>query len=234
MTKPKVGFIYAHPDDETFGCACLIRELADQDSEPVLLCATRGDAGKTGRLGEMTREELAVLREQELRAAGDIMGLTVIQHLGYPDGKLKDVPREELVEHIVHFIHTYQLAVVVTFPEDGISGHLDHVAIHHATNEAIFSGRCPSVQKLYYNAPFAMRGTADGVTLQISVEPHWPMKAEALRAHQSQIFSIERVFGNLEQIPENELKRGEPFVLAWERGAHWPKKHEATIYDDLI
>jgi len=234
MTKPKVGFIYAHPDDETFGCASLIRELADQDNEPVLLCATRGDAGKTGRLGEMTREELAVLREQELRTAGDIMGLSVIHHLGYPDGKLKDVPRAELVEHIVQFIQYHQLAVVVTFPEDGVSGHLDHIAIHHATNEAIFSGRCPSVQKLYYNAPFAVRESGEGVTLKVLVEPHWTMKAAALRAHQSQVFSVERVFGDLEQMPDQAWAKEEVFMLAWERGTHWPKKQEVTIYDDLV
>ena len=40
------AFIYAHPDDETFLSGCLIRQLADQGDNPILLLATRGEAGR--------------------------------------------------------------------------------------------------------------------------------------------------------------------------------------------
>ncbi|WP_442604160.1 PIG-L deacetylase family protein [Paenibacillus sp. KN14-4R] len=226
-----VSFIYAHPDDETFGCASLIRNLVDQGGKATLLSATRGDAGKTGRLGEMTKEELAIVREQELKNACDIMGISVIKHLGYPDGKLNTIDRTELAEQIIQFINEQQAEVVVTFPEDGISLHPDHTAIHHATNEAIFSGRCPSVQKYYYNASKPLEQMGHYPNLRIDTEQMWEMKASALKAHKSQVFSVERVFG--EQVTFDERYRYESFVLVWERGTEWPNKQEQFIFDDV-
>ena len=85
-----VAFVYAHPDDETFGCSYLIRQIADEGGNAVLLTATRGDAGKTGRLGAMTREELAAKRDLELEKAANILGISTVEQLGMGDGKLKD------------------------------------------------------------------------------------------------------------------------------------------------
>ena len=41
-------FIYAHPDDESFGVAGIARMYADQGAEIALVTATRGDAGRAG------------------------------------------------------------------------------------------------------------------------------------------------------------------------------------------
>ncbi|MDG0876360.1 PIG-L family deacetylase [Paenibacillus thiaminolyticus] len=228
-----VGFIYAHPDDETFGCACLIRSLADQGVSAALLTATSGEAGKPGRLGPMTRDALAARRERELAAAGAIMGLADIELLRYPDGQLSSVPRSELVAKIAAFLNRHRIAVVVTFPEDGISGHPDHIAIHHAVNEAVWSGLCPTVQKLYYNMPLMGPEAGSGSVISLEAAPYWEMKAAALRAHESQILSVERVFGDLQALPVNERMRGESFALIWERGVHRPTVRERSLLDGL-
>ncbi|CAH8244005.1 PIG-L family deacetylase [Paenibacillus melissococcoides] len=228
-----VGFIYAHPDDETFGCACLIRSLADQGVSAALLTATSGEAGKTGRLGPMSREELAARRERELAAAGAIMGLADIELLRYPDGQLSSVPRSEVVAKIAAFLNRHRIEVVVTFPEDGISGHPDHIAIHHAVNEAVWSGSCPHVQKLYYNMPLTVPEAEADSVIRLEVAPYWEMKAAALRAHESQILSIERVFGDLQTVPADERMREEAFALVWKRGVHRPAIREHSVLDDL-
>jgi LmbE family N-acetylglucosaminyl deacetylase len=119
--------------------------------------------------------------------------------------------------------------VEVTFPEDGMNGHPDHVAIHHAVKEAVMSGRCPSVVKMYYNLSKALEEKGISPTLRIDTEPHWAMKAKALRAHESQILSIERVFGDLTACPAD--RRYEKLVLSWERGKDWPLTQEAWITD---
>ncbi|WP_435924979.1 PIG-L deacetylase family protein [Paenibacillus sp. DYY-L-2] len=217
MFKNKtVAFIYAHPDDETFGCSYLIRQIADEGGVPVLLTATRGDAGKTGRLGEMTREELAAKREIELENAGKILGIQVIEQLGMGDGKLKEVDPALLQDKIADFLVRHQAEMVVTFPEDGISGHADHIVIHHAVNQVLFDGRAPSVQKLYYNR-MGTYGAESSSLLVIEEAGKWDVKRRALAAHESQILSIERVFGKLgPEVPPNH--RLEAFELAWERG----------------
>ncbi len=73
--KHRYGFIYAHPDDETFLSACIIRKLADQGENPVLLLATRGEAGRQGLERATDRSELAKLREKEMDEAAKVLGL---------------------------------------------------------------------------------------------------------------------------------------------------------------
>lgn len=233
MTE-SIGLIYAHPDDETFTSACLIRQAADLGKKTVLLTATWGEAGKSGRLGAMTKEELAVKREQELHEAGRIMGLSEIENLGFPDGSLDSVDRNLLVDHIVQFLQKHQISIVVTFPEDGISGHRDHIVIHHAVKEAVYSGCCPSVQKLYFKAARDFIESGKIPTLTIDSENYWDMKACALRAHESQILSIERVFGKEIAYQKDSIHKDETYILAWERGKDYPQKIEQSIYDDLV
>ncbi|WP_334071832.1 MULTISPECIES: PIG-L deacetylase family protein [Paenibacillus] len=227
-----IAFIYAHPDDETFTSSYLIRKSAREGHLPVLLTATRGDAGKTGRLGSMTPRELAARRERELEQAARILGIAEVRQLGMGDGKLKDVPAEELQKHIEEFIVRHNAEVVVTFPEDGISGHRDHIVIHHAVNAVIFSGRTPSVQKLYYNQLGSYQSESSSV-VKVEAGSLWEAKRLALQAHESQILSIERVFGELgPEVPPHH--RFEAFELAWERGVHFPHKSEQTIWDNLL
>jgi len=233
MTTGKtVAFIYAHPDDETFGCSYLIRQIADEGGHAVLLTATRGDAGKTGRLGPMTREELAAKRDLELEKAAKILGISVVEQLGMGDGKLKEVEPGLLREKIADFLRRHQAEVVVTFPEDGLSGHQDHIVIHHAVNDVVFGGQAPTVQKLYYNQLGSYASEQSSV-LRVAAGDRWDAKRRALEAHESQVFSVERVFGELG--PDVPPHHGfETFELAWERGVKFPLKTEQSIYDGLI
>ncbi|GJM70209.1 hypothetical protein HMSSN036_24250 [Paenibacillus macerans] len=171
-----VAFIYAHPDDETFGCSYLIRQIADEGSRAVLLTATRGDAGKTGRLGAMTREELAAKRDLELEKAANILGISTVEQLGMGDGKLKETDPALLREKVADFLRRHQAEIVVTFPEDGISGHQDHIVIHHAVNDVVFSGQAPTVQKLYYNQ-FGSFDSKKSSVLRVEAAGRWDANA---------------------------------------------------------
>jgi N-acetylglucosamine malate deacetylase 2 len=210
-----IGFIYAHPDDETFGSACYIRELADQGHRPVLLLATKGDAGKTGFLGPMSKEQLAETRVQEMEKAAAILGIDVVEHLGHPDGKLAEVDVNQLSEQIAEFTNRYRCETIVSFPEDGINGHPDHVAIHQAAIQAVRSGACHTVQRMYCLGPLDQREALEKAAIRVDTVPLWEMKAAALLAHESQRLAVNRVFGSLEKAPEHF--RYETFILAWKR-----------------
>ncbi|OXM87999.1 PIG-L deacetylase family protein [Paenibacillus rigui] len=215
------AFIYAHPDDETFLSGCLIRQLADRGAKPILLLATKGDAGKkNGSLQQATNEELAAVRVKEMDKAAHILGLSLVEHLGYPDGKLNTVPTEAAVEAILAFINTHQPENVFTFGEDGGNGHPDHIAISKLTTSAATSGRCPSVRRLFYVASETLLTQGLSPAISVDTEPNWAVKAAALRAHDSQMLAIERYFGSLASFPEH--RRYESFVLAWEQGIWFP------------
>lgn len=228
---PIVGFMYAHPDDESFLSACLIRQIVDRGGKAILLVATKGDAGKTGLLGELSKTELAAQRVKELTAAGNILGLSDIRHLGLPDGKLSDYTERELLESVIAYINEQKAQIIVTFAEDGGNGHPDHIAIHQATKAALKSGRCPSIQKLYYPVSPIIQQQGHQASYVIDTEKLWNIKAAALRAHESQKLVIEKYFGDLETCPE--VRRYEKFGLAWHRGTVWPSKQERFIFDDL-
>ncbi|MCQ6559471.1 PIG-L deacetylase family protein [Paenibacillus mendelii] len=209
----KAGFVYAHPDDETFMSAAVIRQIADTGGNPVLLVATRGDAGfKNGDYTNASREELGVIREQEMAEAAQVLGLTVVEHLGYPDGKLGEADDRELVLQIEVFLQKHEVEAVFTFPLDGGNGHPDHIAISHAATAAVRGGKCPSVRALYYGY-FNKGGELQEPELIVETAPYWPFKAAALRAHDSQKHSINRHFGSLDQPRED--RRYEMFVAAW-------------------
>lgn len=231
-----IAGIYAHPDDETFGASLAVMEMVRRGDQFVLLSATPGDAGKAGPYAPLTPEELGERRKTELERAGIILGFSEIQHLNYNDGKLSKVPLDQLTREVAQFINAHEAAVVLTFPEDGIYGHPDHIAIHRAATQAVVSGLCPSVQKLYYTASDELlkQGRQPSVLFEPSPED-WMRKAEALRAHETQINSINRVFGDLAS-PASALPsvQKEGFILAWQRGLHWPAADESYFTDGLI
>jgi LmbE family N-acetylglucosaminyl deacetylase len=228
-----VSYLFAHPDDESFLCSALSRELVDRGHPPALLLATRGDAGNNnGSNSHLTQDELAKVREAEMEQAAAILGIAEIEHLGLPDGKLQEADYESFLERAADFIDRMQAAVIVTFPEDGGNLHPDHIAISRIATAAILSGRCPSVQKLYYVFSNTLREEGIKPAVELDTERHWPIKAEALRAHKSQILAVERYFGKLDTFPET--RRYESFALAWERGAGWPVKRESSVLDDLV
>jgi LmbE family N-acetylglucosaminyl deacetylase len=227
-----VAFVFAHPDDETFSSACLIRRLADEGHRPVLLLATKGDAGhKNGYAVGRSREELAAIREKEMEKAAAIIGLAAVEHLGLPDGQLSTVDETRFLADVTDFLNRHRPRVVITFPPDGINGHPDHVAVSRAATEAAIGGRCPSVEKLYYVLSNTLIREGRRAAVTVDAESAWPMKAEALRAHESQILSIRRFFGNLDECPAHA--RHESFALRWERGTDWPAKTERSLLDGL-
>ncbi|NQX64573.1 PIG-L family deacetylase [Paenibacillus alba] len=226
----RYGFIYAHPDDETFLSACLIRELADQGEAPVLLLATRGDAGRQGLERAANREELAQLREEEMKAAAEVLGLADVEHLGWPDGQLAMIDFEDLVAGVIAFIQKHELEILFSFAEDGGNGHPDHVTISKATTAAVLSGQCPSVRKLYYASSSTLRANGHKSSIVVDTEANWKMKAAALQAHATQHVAIAKYFGDLAAFPEE--RRFEAFVLGWQDGVMWPKPEIAAQLEE--
>ncbi|MNN70184.1 1D-myo-inositol 2-acetamido-2-deoxy-alpha-D-glucopyranoside deacetylase [compost metagenome] len=135
----------------------------------------------------------------------------------------------ELRASIADFLRRHGAEIVVTFPEDGISGHADHIVIHHVVNDVVFSGEIETVQKLYYNG---IRPEENRSNIKKSGDQYWEVKRRALECHESQVLSVERAFGKIANLGAASFSP-EYLLLAWERGEHFPQKKEVSIYDDL-
>jgi LmbE family N-acetylglucosaminyl deacetylase len=160
MTDPlKLLFVYAHPDDETLGTGPVTARYAAERVEVYLVTATRGERGWQGPEAANPGEAaLGRIREAELRAAAQVLGIKEVNFLDYIDGDLDQANPAEAIGKIVSHLRRIRPQVVVTFGPDGAYGHPDHIAISQLTQAAVVcaadstygTGLPQRVAKLYY------------------------------------------------------------------------------------
>ncbi|MDQ4124926.1 MAG: PIG-L family deacetylase [Actinomycetota bacterium] len=120
--------IWAHPDDEVFTSAGLMAEAVRRGDRVVCVHLTRGEAGLYHRQVWPARE-LAALRSAELETSLARLGVTEQRFLDLPDGGLCLVPWDEVVVRLHDELVDVDPDVVVTFGNDGFTGHPDHRAL---------------------------------------------------------------------------------------------------------
>ena len=128
--------VFAHPDDESFTSAATIAKYVKAGWNVDLICATRGEKGETGFLGEKTPQELAVVRQKELENACAVLGIQKMEFLDYVDGELKTDPPGKLENVIYEKMIESIPDIVITFDTSGISNHPDHIRLSFATTFA--------------------------------------------------------------------------------------------------
>jgi LmbE family N-acetylglucosaminyl deacetylase len=150
--------VFAHPDDESLACGGTLARAADAGARVALLCASRGERGSVGDPALVPDGNLGAVRANELREAAGVLGLSEVTILDHPDGDLRwaDVPI--LHAEIVAAIERLRPDAVITFGEDGLYWHLDHIGVHERTFTAVRS-LGPLAPPLYYVTmpPGAMR-----------------------------------------------------------------------------
>ena len=139
--------VWAHPDDEAYVSAGLMMRARADGERVVVVTATRGEAG-VDVSAEPGRAPLATLREAELAASLDQVGVTEHHWLPYRDGGLADVPRSEGVEAVARHLAAVRPDTIVTFGPDGLTGHDDHRTISDWTTRAWFAAGRPG--RLWY------------------------------------------------------------------------------------
>ena len=141
--------IFAHPDDEAFGCAGLMAAATDAGAHVALICATRGELGDSSIPNLDDPELLGAVREEELRAAAAAVGVTDVRLLDYRDSGMPGSPANDhpralsraseplLAARLVVAIRALRPATVVTFGPDGIYGLPDHLVAHRTAVAAV-------------------------------------------------------------------------------------------------
>lgn len=131
--------IFAHPDDESLACGGTLARLSDAGARVVLLCASQGRRGYASDTTPVPDPEVGRARVDELRCAARVLGIADLVVLDHPDGDLRWAHVRELHDEIVAAIGDYRADAVITFAEDGLYWHLDHVGVHERTKTAVAS-----------------------------------------------------------------------------------------------
>jgi LmbE family N-acetylglucosaminyl deacetylase len=125
--------IFAHPDDLTFFSAGTIAKWAEQGHKIYAICVTNGNVGTLRT--DLTLNDVSKMREKELRAANDILGVKETIMLGYPDGGF--INGAELREKLIFYVRKLRADRVITFdPWVKYEVHPDHVVVGRMAAEA--------------------------------------------------------------------------------------------------
>lgn len=185
--------IVAHPDDLEFGAAGTLAKWAKHGTRVVYVLVTSGNGGTHD--AQYNRDTIAILREQEQRAAAAICGVHEVEFLRYNDGEV--VPNLELRKKLVHMIrkHTPQVLMsmdpTMWFSGNGYINHPDHRAVGAATLEAVF----PVAEMPLMYPELGPAHKVSEVWLQwveapdtwVDISETLDLKIDALRQHKSQV-----------------------------------------------
>jgi LmbE family N-acetylglucosaminyl deacetylase len=127
--------IAAHPDDLEYGASSAVAKWTAAGKEVVYILASRGEAG----IDALHPDECGSIREAEEREAGRLVGVDVVEFLGYRDGRIEHgLPlRRDLARALRR--HRPEVVITVYFGLAWASGGLnqaDHRAVGLAACDA--------------------------------------------------------------------------------------------------
>jgi LmbE family N-acetylglucosaminyl deacetylase len=193
----RVLMIAAHPDDVDFGSAGTIASWTDAGLEVSYCIVTDGDAG--GFDPAVPRSAIGAIRQDEQRKAAATLGVTDVEFLGYPDGRL--TVSFELRRDITRTIRrTRPDRVVVQSPQRDLRNVYVSHPDHQAAGEAAMCAIYPDARNPFAHPELLAREGLDAHTVPevwvvsandradhyVDITDTFDRKITALRAHTSQ------------------------------------------------
>lgn len=126
----------AHPDDETFIAGGIMAMAVANGQDVVCVTATRGEAGVQDET-LWPKKELGNIRENELQAALQELGVTKHYWLGCEDGKCSQANADEVVDRLSKIIEQHKPDTILSFGADGLTGHDDHQTVSRWVDTAV-------------------------------------------------------------------------------------------------
>lgn len=209
--------VLPHPDDETFGCGGTIAQFAKSGVPVTYACGTLGQMGRNmGKPFFATRESLPKVREKELEAACEVLGIKDLRKLGLRDKTVEFEDPEALADKIQAIIEELSPTLVIThYPGHGV--HPDHNGLGAATIRAI--GRMSDKPRVYAHAITKNREEVLGPpTFVNDISDVSDVKLAAVKAHRSQSEAMLSWLGSTNVDPEREaqMRRTYSTEVFWE------------------
>ena len=206
--------VFAHPDDESLLAGGVLAACAAAGRRVAVVSMTRGERGPTELPELVGRLALGDVREAELLVAARALGVSSAECLDYPDGELADVDEAQAAQALALLLEREQPEVVISFSDEGLYWHPDHLAVSRFLNAALDLPGSGGAQPSLYGAtwpeghanrlvslmrarglttdlwglePDAFGAPPDSITNSLDVRQFLPAKLGALRAYASQI-----------------------------------------------
>lgn len=140
-----------------------------------------------------------------------VLGVTNVHFLSYEDQKLAAAPPDEIRRHLVELIRQIRPQVVITFDPEGANHHTDHMAISRFCSDAVPAaadqrfypecGPAHQVERLLWHPTILFRLPENvdfklepGIDFLLDVSRWTGQKADAIRAHRTQLPGLGKLF----------------------------------------
>jgi LmbE family N-acetylglucosaminyl deacetylase len=135
MSRCDILAVFAHPDDESLLAGGMLAACAAAGQRVGIVSLTRGEWGPIAT-PEVPRAMLGAVREGELAAAGRELGAAWSHCLALPDGELASTDRPAAVAAVAEILNNCAARMLVTFADDGLYWHPDHLAAREVVLDA--------------------------------------------------------------------------------------------------
>jgi bacillithiol biosynthesis deacetylase BshB1 len=219
MIKLDILVLSVHPDDAELGCAGTILKHVAMGKKVGIVDLTRGELGTRGS---------AEIREQEAQASAAILGLSVRENLGIPDGFFENTREYQL--KVIEAIRKYQPAIILTnayhdrHPDHGRANELVEASVFLSglrKIETIFDGEVQEAWRPELLLHFIQDRYIEPDIL-IDVTEHWSKKVESIMAFGSQFHNP-----NWEEEPQTYISSPEFIQIVEARGREFGKSIQA-------
>jgi bacillithiol biosynthesis deacetylase BshB1 len=175
-----------HPDDAELGCAGTILKHIAAGKKVGVADLTRGELGTRGS---------AELREQEAASSARILGLTVRENVGLPDGFFQNTPEYQL--KVIEVIRKYQPEIIITNAYH--DRHPDHGRANELVEASAFLAGLRKIETIVNGQPqeawrpnLVLHFIQDNYIhpdIVVDVTDYWDKKIESINAFGSQFFN---------------------------------------------
>src|SRR5437870_4814583 len=153
--------VHAHPDDETITTGGTLARYSAEGVRTIVVTCTRGDLGEV-RNERVTNVDVGTLRDRELEAAIERLGVSRLVRLGYSDSGMRGWPENhrsgaffaadltEAATRLAEVIREERPQVMLAYDETGGYGHPDHIKAHHVAVAAYTASGTVRPAKLYF------------------------------------------------------------------------------------
>lgn len=186
--------IYAHPDDPEVSCGGTLARWAAAGSEVHLVVANRGDKGSADPATDP--DSLAEHRAAEVHRSVEVLGLSDVELLGYPDGELDD--DAELRARLVATIRRLRPDAVVApdptavFFGEAYVNHRDHRQLGWAVLDSLVPAASPlyhpEAGPAHHVALVMLSGTLEP-NAWVDIGEHLDQKVAAVACHRTRVGS---------------------------------------------
>lgn len=194
--------ITAHPDDESYAAAGTIYKNRQRGGRTFIVCATFGEKGKSHLKKPVSDRQMKNIRGKELLAASKFLRAEKLFALGMPDASLR-FHESAIFAKCLAIAEKTKPDFILSFGDDGISGHTDHITVGRAARRVAKKLKLPFAAfalppRFAQNAPVWLKtrrkhghyGHPIGFlrpNIKISIDGK--IKKRALRFHKSQMDS---------------------------------------------